>query len=102
MAERMVPNPRHVRVKALLAEAEERAHEVRQAYRQALSAMRSRKVWTGPTARKWTDELGDTDLRLGRLAQRLVEGIEDELRRHPALVTESEADAMRRQMAGRL
>ncbi|MER5621750.1 hypothetical protein ABT061_11975 [Streptosporangium sp. NPDC002544] len=101
MAERMVPSPRHERLRQLLVEAEYRAHEVRQAYQHASSAMRSRRVWTGPTATTWTAELEDRRQRLGRLAQNVVDAIEEELRRSPPLVTEAEADAMRREMAGR-
>lgn len=101
MAEPMVPNPRHAELQRLLAEAEGRAHEVRQAYQRASSAMRSGKVWTGPTADKWTSELEDRHQRLGRLAQRVVDAIEEELRRTPPLVTESQANAARREMAGR-
>jgi uncharacterized protein YukE len=102
VTEPMVPNPRHATLKALLGEAEERAHQVRQAYRHAFSAMRSRQVWTGPSAERWTDDLEEKNRRLERLAQRVADRIEEELRRHPTLVTEAEADAMRRQMAGRL
>ncbi|GAA4186689.1 hypothetical protein GCM10022252_19070 [Streptosporangium oxazolinicum] len=101
MAERMVPSPRHERLRQLLVEAEERAHEVRQAYQRALGAMQSGKVWTGPTATTWVTELGERHQRLGRLAQRVVDAVEEELRRHPPLVTEAEANAMRRDMAGR-
>ncbi|MGV9772649.1 hypothetical protein [Streptosporangium sp. NPDC003464] len=101
MAEPMVPNPRHAELKRLLVEAGDRAYEVRQAYQRASSAMRSGKVWTGPTADKWTTELEDRHQRLGRLAQRVVDVIEEELRRHPPLVTETEANAMRRELAGR-
>ncbi|GAA3014844.1 MULTISPECIES: hypothetical protein [Streptosporangium] len=101
MAERMVPNPRRERLRQLLVEAEDRAHEVRQAYQRASSAMRSGKVWTGPTAATWTTELEDRHHRLGRLAQNVVDAVEEELRRQPPLVTESEANAMRREMAGR-
>ena len=101
MAERMVPSLRHERLRQLLLEAETRAHEVRQAYQHALAAMRSGKVWTGPTAVTWTTELGERHQRLGQLARRVVEAIEEELRRHPPLVTETEANAMRREMAGR-
>ncbi|MFD8561195.1 hypothetical protein ACWDOR_26080 [Streptosporangium canum] len=101
MAEPMVPNPRHTELRRLLAEAEGRAHEIRQAYQRASSAMRSGKVWTGPTADKWTTELEDRHQRLGRLAQRVVDAIEEELRRTPPLVTESQANAARREMAGR-
>ncbi|MFF5207450.1 hypothetical protein [Streptosporangium sp. NPDC000396] len=102
MAERMVPNPRHERLRQLLVEAEGRAQEVRQAYQRASGAMRSGKVWTGPTAARWTTELEDRHHRLGRLAQRVVDAIEEELRRHPPLVTEAEANAMRREMARRV
>lgn len=101
MAERMVPSPRHERLRQLLAEAEYRANEVRQAYQRASSAMRSGQVWTGPTAATWTTELEDRHQRLGRLAQNVVDAVEEELRRSPPLVTEAEANAMRREMAGR-
>lgn len=101
MAEPMVPNPRHAELQRLLAEAEDRAHEVRQAYQRASSAMRSGRVWTGPTANKWTTELEDRHQRLGRLAQRVVDAIAEELRRTPPLVTEAQANAARREMAGR-
>ncbi|MEV0424412.1 hypothetical protein ACFV0L_27275 [Streptosporangium canum] len=101
MAEPMVPNPRHAELQRLLAEAEDRAHEVRQAYQRASSAMRSGRVWTGPTADKWTTELEDRHQRLGRLAQRVVDAIAEELRRTPPLVTEAQANAARREMAGR-
>ncbi|GHH64064.1 hypothetical protein GCM10017673_06050 [Streptosporangium violaceochromogenes] len=101
MAERMVPNPRRERLRQLLLEAEDRAREVRQAYQSAVGAMRSGKVWTGPTAAMWADELEERHHRLGRLARRVVEAVEEELRREPALVTEAQADAMRRELAGR-
>lgn len=97
----MVPNPRRERLRHLLLEAENRAQEVRQAYRGAVGAMRSGKVWTGPTAATWADELEERHHRLGRLARRVVDAIEEELRRHPPLVTETEANAMRRETAGR-
>lgn len=97
----MVPSPRHERLRQLLAEAEYRANEVRQAYQRASSAMRSGQVWTGPTATTWTIELEDRNQRLGRLAQSVVDAVEEELRRSPPLVTEAEANAMRREMAGR-
>ncbi|MFJ2029552.1 hypothetical protein [Streptosporangium sp. NPDC087985] len=102
MAEPMVPNPRRAELQRLLAEVADRAHEVRQAYQRASSAMRSGKVWTGPTAATWTTELEDRHQRLGRLAQRVMDAIEEELRRQPAMVTESQADTMRREMAGRI
>ncbi|GAA2858619.1 hypothetical protein GCM10010517_17070 [Streptosporangium fragile] len=102
MAERMVPNPRRERLRQLLVEAEDRSHEIRQAYQRAFAAMRAGKVWTGPTAAAWTTELEERHHRLGRLARRVVDAIEEELRRHPPLVTETEANAMRREMAGRL
>ncbi|SDR30698.1 hypothetical protein [Thermostaphylospora chromogena] len=102
MDDQLVPNPRHARLKNLLAEAEDRAHEVRTAYRDALTAMRSQTVWTGPTAEKWADELEEQHRRLVRLAQRVVDAIEVELHRHPAMVTRSEADAARRELAGRI
>ncbi|MEU4832808.1 hypothetical protein [Streptosporangium sp. NPDC023615] len=101
MAERMVPNPRHERLRQLLAEAVDRAHEVRQAYQGAFSAMRSGQVWTGPTATTWTTDLEDRHHRLGWLAQSVVDAVEEELRRQPPLVTETEANAVRREMAGR-
>lgn len=102
MAERMVPNPRHVELKALLAEVAERAREARDAYRPAAEAMGSGKVWTGPTARRWRDELEDRHRRLASATRQVTAAIEAELRRHPELVTESEADAIRRQRSGRL
>lgn len=102
MAEPMVPNPRHERLKQLLREAEYGSQEVRQAYQQAVGAMQSGQVWTGPTADRWSAELEERHHRLGRLARRVVESIEEELHRHPPLVTESEANAMRREMAGRV
>ncbi|GAA5057977.1 Tfp pilus assembly protein FimV [Thermocatellispora tengchongensis] len=101
MGEPMVPNPRHARLKLLLAEAEERSHEVRQAYQRAFNAMRSRRVWTGPTAEKWTDELALQIHQLGQLAQRVMDAIDEEMHRHPALVPQSQADAIRRELAGR-
>ncbi|MFF4414069.1 hypothetical protein ACFYY8_16165 [Streptosporangium sp. NPDC001559] len=91
MTERMVPNPRHERLKQLLREAEYGSQEVRQAYQRAVGAMQSGKVWTGPTATKWSAELETRHQRLGQLARRVVEAIEEELRRQPPLVTESEA-----------
>lgn len=97
----MVPSPRYERLRQLLVEAEYRADEVRQAYQRASSAMRSGQVWTGPTAATWTAELEDRHQRLGRLAQSVVDAVEEELRRSPPLVTEAEANAMRREMAGR-
>ncbi|GII91830.1 hypothetical protein [Sinosporangium siamense] len=100
MAERMVPNPRHAKLKLLLMEADNWARDVRQAYQPASSAMRSGKVWTGPTATRWGDELEDRHHRLRRLAQHLSNAIEDELRRHPAMVTESQAEAIRRELGG--
>lgn len=102
MAERMVPNPRHAELKTLLVEAEERAHEVRIAYRPATGAMGSGKVWTGPTARRWRDELEERQHRLATLARRVSDAIEEELRRHPELVTEAEANIIRRQRSGRI
>ncbi|GAA3097261.1 hypothetical protein [Streptosporangium carneum] len=101
MVERMVPNPRHERLRRLLLEAGERSHEVRQAYLRAFGAMGSGRVWTGPAADRWTDELADRHHRLGQLAQRVVDTVEEEMRRHPPLVTEAEASAIRREMAGR-
>jgi len=102
MAERMVPNPRHAELKTLLIEVAERAHEVRGAYQPASGAMGSGKVWTGPTARRWRDDLEDRHRRLATLARRVTDAIEEELRRHPELVTESEANLIRRQRSGRL
>jgi hypothetical protein len=102
MAERMVPNPRHAELKTLLIEVEERAHEVRRAYQPASTAMGSGRVWTGPTARRWQDDLEDRHRRLALLVRRVSDAIEAEMRRHPELVTESEADVIRRRRAGRL
>ncbi|MEV8637890.1 hypothetical protein AB0395_40200 [Streptosporangium sp. NPDC051023] len=101
MAERMVPNPRHERLRQLLMEVGDRSHEVRQAYQRAFGAMRSGKVWTGPAADRWTGELADRHQRLGRLAQNVADAVEEEMCRHPSLVTEAEANAIRREMAGR-
>ncbi|MGV9327170.1 hypothetical protein [Streptosporangium sandarakinum] len=101
MAEPMVPNPRRAELRRLLAEAADRGEEVRRAYRPASGAMRSGQVWTGPTATAWTAELEARHRRLGQLAQRVVDAIEEELRRQPAMVTESQANAMRREAAGR-
>jgi hypothetical protein len=102
MADRMVPNPRHLRLKELLSRAEDGAQEVRQAYRRAFEAMRSGKVWTGPAAADWAADVGDRHHRLARLAQQVVNAIEEELRRHPPMVTEIQASAIRRELAGRL
>ncbi|MER7129164.1 hypothetical protein [Streptosporangium saharense] len=102
MTEKLVPNPRHEQLRQLLREAEHGSQEVRQAYQRAVGAMQSGKVWTGPTATTWSAELEARHRRLGQLARRVVEAIEEELRRQPPLVTESEADAMRREMAGRV
>ncbi|MBB2913260.1 hypothetical protein FHS43_004558 [Streptosporangium becharense] len=102
MAEPMVPNPWHERLRHLLVEAENRSHEVRQAYQRAFGAMRAGQVWTGPTAVAWAAELEERHHRLARLAQRVVDAIEEELHRHPPLVTETEANAARREMAGRM
>ncbi|GIH90797.1 hypothetical protein ACFFMN_26430 [Planobispora siamensis] len=102
MTEPMVPNPRHLRLRELLAEAEQRAVEVRTAYRRVVQAMQSGKVWTGPAATAWTEQVDDRHRRLARLAQQVVDAVEDELRRHPPLVTRAQADAARRELAGRL
>lgn len=102
MTEKLVPSPRYEQLRQLLREAEHGSQEVRQAYQRAVGAMQSGKVWTGQTATKWSTELEVRHRRLGQLAQRVMEAIEEELRRHPPLVTESEANAMRRDMAGRV
>ncbi|WP_394302419.1 hypothetical protein [Sphaerimonospora cavernae] len=60
--------------------------------------MQSEKVWTGPTAKKWTDEVGDRHHRLGRLVRQIVHAIEEELQRHPASVPRSHAELIRRQL----
>lgn len=102
MDERLVPNPWHTILKRLLAEAEGSAHEVRLAYQPAVQAMRSGKVWTGPTATTWSDELEERHHRLATLARHVADAIEEELRRHPAMVTQAEADAIHRELAGRI
>ena len=81
MAERMVPNPRHAELKTLLIEVEERAHEVRRAYQPASTAMGSGRVWTGPTARRWQDDLEDRHRRLALLVRRVSDAIEAEMSR---------------------
>ncbi|GAA3156139.1 hypothetical protein GCM10010466_53830 [Planomonospora alba] len=102
MADRMVPNPLHARLRELLAEVEERGREVRQAYQRPIEVMGSGAVWTGPAAEKWTGELQERHHRLTLLARRVADAVEEELRRRPAMVTEAEAEALRRTMAGRL
>lgn len=102
MAEPMVPNPRHVVLRQLLTRARDQAVQVRTAYSATISDMYSNKVWTGPTARKWTQELDHRSRRLARLSERVVTALEEELSHHPAEVTASQADVIRREMAGRL
>ncbi|GGK84671.1 hypothetical protein Ppa06_43980 [Planomonospora parontospora subsp. parontospora] len=94
MADRMVPNPLHIRLRELLADAEERGQEIRRAYERPVGTMRTGKVWTGPTADKWIDGLEERHHRLTSLARQLVSAIEAELHRHPAMVTEAEAHAI--------
>ncbi|MFC4060545.1 hypothetical protein ACFOWE_19755 [Planomonospora corallina] len=102
MADRMVPNPLHARLREILAEVEERGGEIRQAYQRPLEVMGPGAVWTGPTAEKWAGELQERHHLLARLARRVADAVEEELRRRPAMVTEAEAEAIRRTMAGRL
>ncbi|WP_169808664.1 hypothetical protein [Microtetraspora niveoalba] len=99
--EEMVPNPRHEQLAALLKEAHSRSQEVGQAYQRVHASMQSGKVWTGPTAKKWTDEVAERHHRLARVVRQLLQAIEDELRRHPALVTRSQAELIRHQITGR-
>ncbi|WP_449062203.1 hypothetical protein [Planomonospora algeriensis] len=94
MADRMVPNPLHVRLTELLAEAEERGREIRRAYERPVGTMRTGQVWTGPTADKWIDGLEERHHRLASLVRQVAGAIEEELRRHPAMVTEAEAHAI--------
>ncbi|MEU7831278.1 MULTISPECIES: hypothetical protein [unclassified Nonomuraea] len=101
MAEVMVPNPRHVRLKQLLAQAEDEARQLRQAYLPAIHAMSSGTVWTGPTARKWSADLQERQHQLLRIAQRVTSAVEEELRHHPPMVTETMANAIRHGLAGR-
>ncbi|MEU8198551.1 hypothetical protein AB0C10_32700 [Microbispora amethystogenes] len=101
MAEEMVPNPRHAQLVELLKEVQSRAHEVGQAYQGIYAAMQSAKVWTGPTASKWTNEVADRHHRLAQLVRQMTHAIEDELHRHPAMVTRSQADLIRHQLTGR-
>ncbi|WP_055481463.1 hypothetical protein [Sphaerimonospora mesophila] len=100
MAEELVPNPRHEQLKYLLKEVHNRSQEVRQAYQRVYGSMQSGKVWTGPTAGKWTNEVGDRHNHLGRLVQAMVHAIESELHRHPPSVTRSQAELIRRQIRG--
>ncbi|GIH70109.1 hypothetical protein [Sphaerimonospora thailandensis] len=101
MAEEMVPNPRHAQLVELLKEVHSRSQEVGKAYQRVYASMQSEKVWTGPTAKKWTNEVGDNDHRLAQLVRQIVHAIEEELHRHPASVTRSQAELIRRQLAGR-
>nr|PZN38004.1 MAG: hypothetical protein DIU60_23760 [Actinomycetota bacterium] len=89
-------------LKALLREVAERAREARDAYRPAAAAMASGRVWTGPTARRWHDDLEYRHRRLADTTRQVTAAIEAELSRVPALVPESEADAIRRRRSGRL
>lgn len=96
-----MPNPRHAQLVALLKAVHARSDEVGRAYQRVYAAMRSGKVWTGPAATKWTDEIGDHHHRLGRLVRQITRSIEGELRRHPPLVTRAQAELLRRQTSGR-
>jgi hypothetical protein len=102
MAERMVPNPRHLRLKSLLRRAEDEIRGVRHAFLPAVTAMDGGTVWTGPTARKWATDLGEQHHRLIRATERVIGAVEAELRRHPPMVTEAEADLIRRELTGRI
>ncbi|MER6575274.1 hypothetical protein [Nonomuraea sp. NPDC001023] len=101
MAEPMVPNPRHVRLKQLLDQTEDEARELRQAYLPAIHSMTSGTVWTGPTARKWFADLQERQRQLLAIAQRVISAVEEELRRHQPMVTETMANSIRHEMAGR-
>ncbi|MEV0160637.1 hypothetical protein [Nonomuraea fuscirosea] len=102
MAEPLVPNPRHVVLRELLTRARDQAARVRTAYHAPVADMYSHQVWTGPTARKWTHDLEFRHHRLTRLAEQVVNALEEELGRHPSQVTAAEANNIRREMAGRI
>ncbi|GLX08282.1 hypothetical protein [Microbispora sp. NBRC 16548] len=101
MAEEMVPNPRHAQLVELLKEVHNRSQEVGQGYQRVYASMQSGKVWTGPTATKWTTEVADRHHRLAQLVRQMTHAIEEELHRHPAMVTRSQAELIRRQLTGR-
>ncbi len=97
----MVPNPRHAQLVELLRRVQTRSHEVGQAYQRVYASMQSAKVWTGPTAAKWTNEVGERHHRLSQLVRQMTHAIEDEMHRHPAMVTRSQAELIRHQLTGR-
>lgn len=97
----MVPNPRHAQLVELLKQVHNRSNEVGQAFQRVYASMQSGKVWTGPTATKWRNDLGDRHHRLAQLVRQMTNAIEDELQRHPAMVTRSQAELIRRQLTGR-
>ncbi|MEN3535238.1 hypothetical protein AAH991_09030 [Microbispora sp. ZYX-F-249] len=101
MAEEMVPNPRHAQLVELLKEVHNRSQEVGHAYQRVHASMQSGTVWTGPTAAKWATEVADRHHRLARLVRQMTHAIEEEMHRHPAMVSRSQAELIRRRLTGR-
>ncbi|WP_214105704.1 hypothetical protein [Acrocarpospora catenulata] len=95
-------NPIHAALMELRRQILADADMVERALAKTDQDMGSGLVWLGPDARSWRDDLGQRRMQVRRASNRLVTAIEEALAGQPAQVSESTADAYRRQRTGRL
>ncbi|GGL50234.1 hypothetical protein GCM10014719_59420 [Planomonospora parontospora subsp. antibiotica] len=87
----MAPDPRREELLRALTKVRMHAARLEAALDPAHAAFTGKAVWTGPTARDFTEELTGRRARLRTLTQRIVEELEDELRATPENAARSSA-----------
>ncbi|WP_449060682.1 hypothetical protein [Planomonospora algeriensis] len=87
----MAPDPRREELLRALAKVRAHAARLEAALDAAHAAFTGEAVWTGPTARAFTEELTGRRARLRTLTRRIVEELEDELRAVPESAARSPA-----------
>ncbi|MFC3978794.1 hypothetical protein [Streptosporangium jomthongense] len=87
----LVPNPRRQVLEQTLVEVRARIAILEAALDPAHGQFTGQKVWTGPKARTFTEDLSARRTRLRQAARALLDTLEDELRAVPEKVSPSAA-----------
>ncbi|MFG1700195.1 hypothetical protein [Nonomuraea sp. NPDC049309] len=85
-AEELVDSPRHQALQHALRNVRVRAAQLEAALDEPVQRFANTRVWVGPAARRFGEELSRQRQELRRRARQVVEELEEELRRTPSKV----------------
>ncbi|MEV0390062.1 hypothetical protein [Nonomuraea sp. NPDC050643] len=87
MTDGLVDNPRHQALRQALADVRRQVARLEAALDEPYRLFTGAAVWAGPGARRFGEELSHQRQSLKRQARRVVDELEEELRRTPSMVS---------------